>query len=81
MITIFPRAAAALHAPSHTDEQRLAISDLIQRWADEGQVQQVTKALIQPHGRVLIFCSGYMRTDRRFDVCVGVDRNGSVWAL
>jgi len=81
MITVVPRAAAALHAPSHTDAQRLAISDLFQRWADEGQVEQITKALIQPHGRLLIFCSGYVLTEGHFEACVGVDRNGAVSPL
>jgi hypothetical protein len=81
MLQVAPRAQAALHAPSHTDRQRRAISALFKRWKDEGQVREVTKALTLPYGQIVIFATGYMLAKGPFSACVGVDRDGSVSAL
>jgi hypothetical protein len=80
MIQVAPHASAALHAPSHTAQQRLAISTLFKVWTDEGYVREVIKALTLPYGRIVIFATGDMLTEGRV-FSVGVDRDGSVWAL
>jgi len=81
MLQVAPHARAALHAPSQTDEQRLAISALFKRWTDEGQVREVTKALTLPYGRIVIFATRYMLAGGLSSARVGVDRDGSVSGL
>ena len=47
---------------------------------DEGYVREVIKALTLPYGRIVIFATGDALTEGRL-FSVGVDRDGSVWAL
>ena len=81
MLQVAPRAQSALRAPSHTDRQRRAISALFKRWTDDGQVQEVTRAVTMPYGQIVICATGYMLAKGPFSARVGVDRDGSVRAL